>query len=510
MKVTMAQVNPTVGDLEGNVKRCLAAIQIALPQNPDLILFPELAIPGCHPRDILFDPSFITATITATQDLAYKTRSGPPVLVGTILPADKELPNHPGLLNAGALLQKGKIELVAAKRILPTHDVFYEPRWFLPGPTLPPITIKGRQLGVLLGHDLTSKGDGTSPPFQLIDAGAEILVCLAASPYKQKILDQRLSNASAWDCPVLYLNLCGANDELIYDGRSFALNAKGQPIALLVGFQEDNRTIDLESETAATIQEVPSQEELFQALHLGVKDFMEKNQLDRTFLGLSGGVDSAVVAVILAEAFGPEHVTALSIPSRFTDPDSVAYAKILSEKLGIEFETVDLEPLHIAVEEILGELLESGTGGENVQPRLRSMILMSYVNRHGGVLINTSNKTELSLGYATLYGDMAGSLCPIADLTKPEVYALAKWINREEEIIPSYIIERQPTAELKPGQVDPFDYDKLAPEMEVLIGLNRSNFALRSSEHKRWQMGVVLKVNEKSFGIGRMIPITRK
>jgi NAD+ synthase (glutamine-hydrolysing) len=243
---------------------------------------------------------------------------------------------------------------------------------------------------------------------------------------------------------------------------------------------------------------------------MGVQDFYRKNGLERAFLGLSGGIDSAVVAVIAAHALGPERVTAVAIPSRYSDPRSTTSARDLAQKLGTGFEVVELETLHCAAEEALSELLDGGTTAENIQARLRATILMAFVNRFGGGLLSCSNKTELSLGYATLYGDMAGTLGPIADLTKPEVVSLARWINARWNVIPPFVMERSPSAELKPDQVDPFDYPKIAPEMEQLVQANRSDLALRRSEHKRWQMGVVLKVSKKAFGTGRLIPITRR
>jgi NAD+ synthase (glutamine-hydrolysing) len=243
---------------------------------------------------------------------------------------------------------------------------------------------------------------------------------------------------------------------------------------------------------------------------LGIRDFAHKNRLERAFVGLSGGIDSALVAVLAAAALGPERVTALALPSRYTDPRSTACARVLANKLGLQFEVVALESLHQAAETTLGPLLKCGTTAENVQARLRGLILMSFVNRYGGMLLNTSNKTELALGYATLYGDMAGTVCPLADVTKPEVYALAHWLNTQREVIPPYILTRPPSAELRPDQVDPFDYPIVAPEVERLVQSHRSNPALRRSEHKRWQMGVILKVSEQAFGTGRLIPITRR
>jgi NAD+ synthase (glutamine-hydrolysing) len=241
-----------------------------------------------------------------------------------------------------------------------------------------------------------------------------------------------------------------------------------------------------------------------------VRDFIAKNRMERAFIGLSGGIDSATVAVIAAHALGPERVTAVAIPSRFTDPRSTSSAQELAQTLGIEFNVMALEGLHRAAETELGDLLTHGTGAENVQARLRALILLSLVNRYGGVLLNTSNKTELSLGYGTAHGDLVGTLCPIGDLTKPEVVSLAHWINSVKPVIPAFILERPPSAELRPDQVDPFDYPKISPQIERLVQENRSNEILRRSENKRWQLGVVLRVSEKAFGTGRLIPITRR
>jgi NAD+ synthetase len=358
---------------------------------------------------------------------------------------------------------------------------------------------------------LWDEGFEQHPPADLLAAGADLLVNLSASPYRRTILSQRLDQARRPACPLVYVNLCGANDELIFDGRSFALNRQGQELIRLPGFTESVQVVDLERDPPlAPVDESP-EAELFAALVLGVRDFAHKNRLERVFLGLSGGIDSAVAAIIAAEALGPAQVTAVAIPSRYTDPRSTECARQLAQALRIGFEVVELEPLHAAAESTLSRLLAGGdTTAENIQARLRAVILMSFVNRYGGMLLNTSNKTELSLGYATLYGDMAGALCPLADLTKPEVMALAHWLNATRHVIPAFILERPPSAELRPAQVDPFDYDRVAPAIEQLVQENRSNAALRRSEHKRWQAGVILKVSEKAFGTGRMIPITRR
>ncbi len=511
MNVALAQINTGVGDLEGNVERCLDAIAVAQRERADLVVLPEMAIPGYPPRDILFDSSFAQATSDATRDLAHRARGGPPVVAGTLMPAaERRPPNHPGLLNAAALLTGGEVNLLAAKQLLPAYDVFFEPRWFLPGAARPPVTVAGRRVGFLVCEDLWDEGHDIHPASELLDAGAELLICIASSPYRRQIMEERMFHARRQPCPLVYVNLCGANDELIFDGRSFVINAEGDIIARLAAFEEETRVVDLDSGGLANPPEKNTEEELFRALTLGVRDFARKNGLERAFLGLSGGVDSAVVAIIAAEALGPERVTTVAIPSRYTDSRSTECARELAQNLGVRFQVVDLEPVHAAAEETLGDLLASGTAAENVQARLRAMILMSFVNRHGGLLLNTSNKTELALGYGTIYGDLAGTLCPIADLTKPQVLALARWLNSARAMIPRFTLERPPTAELRPRQVDPFDYNRVAPELERLVLENRSNRALRRSEHKRWQAGVVLKVSKKAFGTGRMIPITRR
>jgi NAD+ synthetase len=510
MKIALAQVNPCVGDLEGNVERSLAAIEAARTADAALVVLPEMAIPGAAPRDILFDSSFVEAVTAATLDLAVRAGDGPPIVVGTLMGRDTRRPHHPGLLNAAVLLEGDRVTPVATKRLLPTWDVFFEPRWFVPGPALPPVTIAGRQIGFLMGDDLQDEGHEIHPPAELCAAGAELLVCLAASPYHRHAVKERLRHARRPRCPVVYVNLCGGNDELVLDGHSFALDRDGAAIARLAGFEEEVRVLDLENAAPLELPDAEPEADVYRALVLGMRDFARKNRLERAFLGLSGGVDSALVAIIAAEALGPECVTAVAIPSRYTDPHSTACACELARALGMHFEVIELEPLHAAAEQTLGGLLEGGTAAENVQARLRATILMGFVNRYGGLLLNTSNKTESALGYGTLYGDMAGTLCPIADLTKPQVYALARWIQAARGVIPVYILERPPSAELRPDQVDPFDYDVVAPAMERLVQANRSDADLRRSEHKRWQMGVVLKVSAKSFGSGRLMPITRR
>lgn len=516
MKLALAQINTTVGDLEGNVARCLDAARKANAQGAELIVFPEMTVPGYPPRDILYDASFVEAVQAATEDLAKQARGLPPMLVGSFRSSGQKLYQHPALHNVAYLMQAGEMRLAAVKRLLPVYDVFMEPRWFVAGTeSLPPIEIAGTKVGVLICEDMWDEEYPVHPAQELKAMGAEMLVCIAACPYRRGGGTGRYYHAKRQGLPIAFMNLVGGNDELIFDGGSFWMDGE-RGYREAGRFEEEIKVVDGswlmdQGYSPLTINHPPSsEEEIFKALTLGVRDFARKNGMKRAVLGLSGGIDSAVVAVIAAEALGAENVTGVAIPSRYTDARSTESARELAGRLGIGFETIGLEKMHLATESALGSERSEGVGGENIQARLRMIILMSILNQRGGFLLNTSNKTELTLGYGTSYGDLAGTLSPLGDVTKPEVYALARWINVERDIISPYIMERKPSAELKPDQVDPFDYDLVSPEMEKLVLANQSDASMRASEHKRWQAGVILKVSEKSFGRGRMIPITRK
>lgn len=515
MKLALAQINTTVGDLTGNIARILRAARQS--RDADLIVFPELAVPGYPPRDILYDASFVEAVVAATEDLARQSRGLPPMLVGSFASSGKKLFLHPALHNIAYLMHDGKMQVAQIKQLLPVYDVFLEPRWFIPGEkTLPPIEIAGKRIGVLICEDMWDEEYPVHPGAELKAMGADALVCMSAAPFHKGSLQDRIHHASRQGLPIAFVDLVGGNDELVFDGGSFILGH-----GKLNRFEEQVKLFDWNLERGEWDAERETAEDIFHALVLGIRDFAHKNRLKQAFIGLSGGIDSSVAAVIAAEALGAENLTGVAIPSRYTDPRSTEAARELASNLGIGFEVVELESMHRAMEEALGSLAE-GVGGENLQARLRMMILMSYVNQRGGFLVNTSNKTELTLGYSTLYGDMAGAISPLGDVTKPEVYGLAKLINergvesgkmkdeRRKTLIPQFAIERSPSAELKPEQVDPFDYETLAPELEKMVLANESNAAMRASEHKRGQMGVVLKVSEKAFGSGRLMPITRK
>lgn len=538
MKIAIAQINTTVGDLSGNVARILDAARSVASQKPDLVVFPELTVCGYPPRDILYDSSFVEAVQHATLDLARQAEGLPPLLVGSFAPAEQKLYQHPSLNNVAYLMQDGEMKVAQIKQLLPVYDVFYEPRWFLAGTkTLPPLEIAGKKVGVMICEDMWDEEYPIHPGADLKAMGAELLICISASPYRRGAGEGRLRHAmrqviarpsttgfatnaspsAQGEIPFVFVNLVGANDELIFDGGSFVVGGERlakfeEEVRLVEVGEERGKTKDSEwNPSAGSEQRVESgEEEVFKALALGLRDFANKNNLSHAFIGLSGGIDSSVVAVIAAEALGRERVTGVAIPSRFTDVRSTESARELASRLGIGFEVVELETMHKAAEQAVGPKRSEGVGGENIQARLRMIVLMSFVNQRGGFLINTSNKTELTLGYSTLYGDMAGAISPLGDLTKSEVYALARWINVERDIISPYVMSRKPSAELRADQVDPFDYSTISPEAEALVRSNQSNAAMRTSEHKRWQMGLVLKVSEKSFGRGRLMPITRR
>ncbi|MCK5378449.1 MAG: NAD(+) synthase, partial [Acidobacteria bacterium] len=446
MKLGLVQIGSIAGDLEGNVDRCLAGAREAAADGADLIVLPAMAVPGSMPRDILLDETFIEAVREATEDLAERTRDLPPIIVGTVVPGGRETLDHPGLLRVAVVLDKGEITAVVGQQRLASQDVFFERRWFVPDGPSRPLDIAGYKVGLLLDNDLLAD-KAENPAAHLIGRGAELLICLAASPYRRGTGAVQLERAAASGVPTVVINSCGAADDLVFDGRSFILGREGKVTAQLAHCREEILVVDLEGGLSPVGEPLDWEEEVWEALKLGVHGFVDGNGMDRVVLGLSGGIDSALTAVLACEALGAGRVTAIAIPSRFTDERSTTSARQLADTLGMRFEVVELDLLHQAAESALGALVDGGVGAENLQARLRMLILTTWVNRFGGLLLNTSNKTELSLGYGTLYGDLAGSLSPLGDLTKTEVYALARWLNRGGDVIPNFILDRSPTAE---------------------------------------------------------------
>ncbi len=525
MRVALAQVEARVGDFARNLDRLAQAQAEARGQGADVVVFPELSLVGYPPRDLLLDPGFVAAAFEATREAARRTAAGPPCLVGGLARSPARLPQHPSLANAALVLSGGAVAHVQPKRLLPSYEVFLETRWFLPGSASEPFEVAGRRVGALVCEDVWDEGYSAHPAADLAAQGAGALLALVASPFRTGIPQERLRAARRLRQPIAFVNAVGVRDELIFDGGSFALSADGEELVRLPRFAEEVGTVDLGTSDAPEAgppeANGPEEAELFAALSFGVRGFVDGSGLPSVVLGLSGGVDSALVAAIAAEALGPSRVALVHLPSRFTDPRSTEAARGVAAALGIRLEERPLEPLLAPFEAGLPDLLDEGSAGrrthENLQSRLRMVVLAAVVNRHGGLLLNASNKTELALGYGTLWGDLAGLLSPIGDLPKTEVVRLARWVAQTRGTIPAFVLERAPTAELAEGQVDPFDYDDVSPRVEAILG-NRSGSspedvalraAIRRAEGKRVVHGIVLKVSRVSFGSGRLVPVTR-
>jgi len=546
MRLGLAQINPTVGDLAGNRRRILEAYRALVAEGAELVVFPELATCGYPPRDLLFRRGFVADVAASLAEIAAGI-GAVPALVGTVEP------NAPGAgrpcFNAAAFCRDGRVEAMARKCLLPTYDVFDEDRYFeaATGPLV--ITHAGRRIGVTLCEDIWTNPQlgpqryaGPVPLDQLAAAGCDLMVNLSASPWclGKEDVRRRLVVADAarrLGCPVAYVNAVGGNDELIFDGRSLLADAGGRTVASLAAFREELRVVALPPPGGNAPEETPAPAEaaadLFAALVLGLRDYGHKSGFRRALIALSGGIDSAVVAVIAAEAFGPENVTGVSLPSAISSAHSRTDAQELAANLGIRCETIPIAGIVAGCEAALAPVFVGRAPDvteENLQARTRGVLMMAMSNKFGALLLTTGNKSEMAVGYCTLYGDMCGGLAVISDVYKTQVYALARWINREREIIPRSTIEKPPSAELRPGQTD---QDSLPPydTLDALLagyveqGLARAELVARgfpepmvrdvtrkvdASEYKRKQAAPGLKVTPLAFGVGRRIPIVQR
>ncbi|OGR74822.1 MAG: hypothetical protein A2X32_07915 [Elusimicrobia bacterium GWC2_64_44] len=540
MKIAIAQINPLVGDIDGNLKLIEAFARRAEQAGADLAVFPELAITGYPPLDLLEKKNFIDANLKALKQLAaLKLKTALAVGYVDRNPAKKGKPLH----NAIALIDGGKVAARRFKSLLPTYDIFDEARYFEPAADNRPVRFRGTVLGLTVCEDIWA---GTSllpsrllyrhnPAQSLRAAKASVIINISASPFYRgkSALRRRLLSGLArkMRAHIIYANQAGANDELIFDGNSFALGPDGKVAAAAAAFAEDLVLVDTAGRARPGPR--PSQDETAEirdALTLGIRDYFRKLGFKQALLGLSGGIDSAVVAALAARALGPQNVTGVLMPSAYTAARSVSDALALACRLGIRTRTIPIKSIYSS---FLKELKPEGKGisltMQNLQARARGSLLMALSNSNGWLNLTTGNKSEIAVGYCTLYGDTAGALAPIADLFKTEVYRLAACFNRDEELIPRAIIRRPPTAELKPGQKDQDDlppYKTLDEILRLYLEENRTpaeiaargfNPALVRSilrrvelnEYKRKQLPIALKVTEKSFGYGRKMPIVK-
>jgi len=572
VKIGLLQLNSIIGDFAANRQKLAAGYEQACGLGAEFVLAPELFLCGYPPRDLLLRADFIDANLVALAETAKQTGSIP-LCVGFV---DRN-PDRPGrpLRNSAAILQNGKVIWRAHKSLLPTYDVFDEDRYFEPAKNVVPFEFNSEgvrsKLGITICEDIWNDEDFWQERFyrrdpikELISQGAEIILNISASPWhdgKEKMrLEMFRRVARDERVPLAQVNLVGANDELIFDGYSVALDARGEIIALGKGFAEDILVVDLGKNSAPPTRPLatlsppggaragargfefpPREQQLFAALSLGIRDYVGKCGFKSALIGLSGGIDSALVAVLAADALGPDNVTGVSMPARYSSEGSLSDAGALAKNLGIRHEILPIEPVFQSVEKQLAEVFagtRTNEAEENIQSRLRAVTLMALSNKFGALVLTTGNKSEMAVGYCTLYGDMCGALAPLADVFKTDIYKLARWINSDcasraglkREIIPVASITKPPSAELRPNQKD---QDSLPPyetldqilDAYVVQHLGKEEIIRRGfdaavvndvinkvtfSEYKRRQAAPGLKVSPRAFGMGRRIPIAQK
>jgi len=550
MKICLSQLNPTIGDLEGNYSLIEEAVQKAENDNIDLLLLPELVVCGYPPMDLVERRDFLNA-VYDINDRIISNSGNTAVLFGT-LRANEGYGRKS--FNSALLVQNGKLSAEVHKALLPTYDVYDELRYFEPGKTFECVEFKGRKIGITICEDIWHNFElsylsyEVSPVEELAGKGAEAIFNISASPYsrdkplsRQRMLKQ---NARKYGIPVFYANQVGGNTELVSDGDSMALNGQGDIVARAPIFKsasidvEWNPDADLLTSLGSSPPEVPQKiEQMFHGLVLGLRDYLQKTGVaEQVVLGLSGGVDSALVATIAKEALGAENVVGITMPSKFSSEGSITDSQKLAENLGITLHELAIKDIYKDFTEVLGPLFSDtsfGVAEENIQPRIRGTLLMAFSNKFGHMLLNTGNKSELAIGYCTLYGDMAGGLGIISDLYKLEVFEMAHWLNNEyfkQEVIPGSILEKPPSAELRPDQKDADTlpaYDILDPILKAYLEeqlsieeiaergfdistVTRITEMVDRMEYKRFQAVPGLKMSDKAFGTGRRWPIVQK
>ena len=544
MHIGIAQINAVVGDFPGNAKRILAAYRECIENGAEIVVLPEMALVGYPPCDLLFKSQFVPKCLQALDYLADEVRDIP-LIVGYVDECPADAIGKP-YRNAAAFLHNGKVLHKIWKTLLPAYDVFDERRYFEPGENSKPIEWNGLRLGITICEDIWTEDYLHRPLYQrdpikeLADHGVDVILNLSASPYsigKPKRRFEMLAGvAQAAAKPLVYCNCIGGNDQLIFDGNSLALDAEGRPLAALNPFDEQCLVVDVSQQ--GSDQNLPDQicpeEECYKALVLGLRDYAHKCGFTKACLGLSGGIDSALTAAIACDALGSENVHGLTMPSQYSSNGSVGDSIKLAENLGMTCDTVPIgdafESVKSAMRPVFGDLPEDLTE-ENMQARIRGVLLMSLSNKSDRMLLTTGNKSELAVGYCTMYGDVCGGLAVISDLPKMQVYAVSRWINREREIIPWDTISKPPSAELRPDQKDqdslpPYDILDAILELYVEKHLSGSEIIEKHgfdedvvrwvqrrvdlNEWKRSQAAPGLRVSSKAFGVGRRMPIAQR
>ena len=549
MKIALAQLNYHIGNFEQNVSKIKKNIAKAKEAGAELVVFAELGVCGYPPRDFLEFNDFITLCEEAVEDIATECKG-----IAAIIGCPSKNPNKEGknLYNSAFFIADGKVKTICNKSLLPNYDVFDEYRYFEPANTFNTIDYKGFRIALTICEDLWNVDDDpmypTSPMNVIIHRKPHFIINIAASPFSYDHPENRESvlckNALRYKIPVFYVNHVGAQTELLFDGGSMVINNKGGVVDELNYFEEDFRiysageVIDNDTLPTHDINKVELSDDIkypriYKALVMGIKNYFNKLGLKKAVLGLSGGIDSAVVLALAVEALGNKNVRAVLLPSEFSSQHSIDDAKLLSENLSVQFDIVPINNIYNTSLETLHPLLDDkpfDVTEENLQARTRGVLLMALSNKFGYILLNTSNKSELAVGYGTLYGDMCGGLSVIGDVYKTEVFELAKYINRDNEIIPENIITKPPSAELRPDQKDTdslpeysildkilFEYieNRKGPKEIIALGfeeklVRRILKMVNTNEYKRYQTPPILRISPKAFGTGRRMPIVAK
>lgn len=541
MKILIGQINPTVGALQSNVARIRECYVRGLELGADVVAVPELAITGYPPRDLLEKHDFVSENLRLRDELISST--GDAALVFGCVTRNSELTGK-RLFNTACVAARGNLLLEQHKSLLPTYDVFDELRYFEPARDVSIVELAGKRVGVVICEDFwfEQSVDGAklyelNPVQSLVDQGAELLLNISASPFnigkEHRRLELFRDIARKFDVPLVYVNQVGGNDELLFDGASIAMNRSGETIWCGASFEEQVDLADLHGPSCNDVPRRTESEEIAGALILGLRDYLRKSGFRDVVIGLSGGIDSAVTAALAVDALGAEHVTGIAMPSRFSSPGSIDDARALAANLGIKFEIAEIDHIYRAYRASFDGLF-GNTGfdltDENVQARIRGNLLMAWSNKTGAMVLTTGNKSELAVGYCTLYGDMSGGLSLLGDVYKTSVYELARWLNREGERIPPSSISKPPSAELRPDQTD---QDSLPPyeELDAILKLYIEEWReieqivaaghdpdlvegilrlVDGNEFKRRQAAPTIRVSTKAFGSGRQMPIAQR